>query len=110
MQIVFGGFVCRAHFLTATVNLSAGIGREWGLMGKMTRFFRMPFFKSLEQGAATTVYCAADPELNQNSGRYFNDCWDDEKDLQTALTMDEDLQDALWKHTEEFLRSFDSGR
>jgi hypothetical protein len=87
----------------------SGLVRDWCL-GKVIQFFSAPFYKSLEQGAATSVYCAADPDLNQNSGRYFEDCWDDEKNLQTTLARDEALQDGLWKHTEEFLRKFQSGR
>jgi WW domain-containing oxidoreductase len=81
-----------------------------GMLGKVFQFFATPFLKSLEQGAATTIYCAADSELSSNSGRYFENCWDDEKGLHTALAHDEALQDALWKHTEDFLREFQSGR
>jgi WW domain-containing oxidoreductase len=72
------------------------------------QFLGTYFFKSMEQGAATTVYCAVDPELKDNSGRYFENCWDDENKLQTALARDENLQEALWTHTEEFLRNFES--
>jgi WW domain-containing oxidoreductase len=79
-------------------------------LGKVFQFFGTPFFKSMEQGAATTIYCAADPELSSNSGRYFENCWDDEKRLHTVLARDEALQDALWNHTEDFLREFESGR
>ena len=33
-----------------------------------------PFAKSVEQGAATTVYCATAPELERRGGLYFRDC------------------------------------
>ncbi len=33
-----------------------------------------PFTKTLEQGAATTVYCAVDPSLEGVTGRYYSDC------------------------------------
>ncbi|XP_054856465.1 WW domain-containing oxidoreductase [Eublepharis macularius] len=33
-----------------------------------------PFTKSMQQGAATTVYCACAPELEGLGGMYFNNC------------------------------------
>lgn len=81
-----------------------------GFLGTLFQFFGTPFFKSPEQGAATSVYCAADPELADVSGKYFVDVWDDEKGLQKSLARDEQLQDALWNHTEEFLRQFEKSR
>uniref|UniRef100_A0A914VE82 NAD(P)-binding protein n=1 Tax=Plectus sambesii TaxID=2011161 RepID=A0A914VE82_9BILA len=90
--------------------IKTGLVRGSGFLGKVFQFFGTPFFRSIEQGAATTVYCAADPELANVSGKYFENCWDDEKKLQKSLARDEALQDALWKHTEEFLRKFESSK
>jgi len=33
-----------------------------------------PFLKSIAQGAATTVYCAASEELNDRGGLFCSDC------------------------------------
>ena len=33
-----------------------------------------PFTKSVAQGAATSVYCATAPEVEENAGGYFADC------------------------------------
>ena len=33
-----------------------------------------PFTKSVAQGAATSVYCATAPEVEENAGGYFLDC------------------------------------
>uniref|UniRef100_A0A914W822 Uncharacterized protein n=1 Tax=Plectus sambesii TaxID=2011161 RepID=A0A914W822_9BILA len=90
--------------------IGTGIARNYGVLGKVFNVVTKPFTKTLEQGAATTVYCAADPELDNNSGRYFESCWDDEKHLQTALARDEALQDALWHASEELLQKYESGR
>jgi len=43
-------------------------------MYKFLSILTMPFSKSVEQGAATTVYCACAPELNKVGGFYFNNC------------------------------------
>uniref|UniRef100_A0A914XG78 Uncharacterized protein n=1 Tax=Plectus sambesii TaxID=2011161 RepID=A0A914XG78_9BILA len=83
-----------------------GILRHQGAIGKAMNFVAKPWGKTLKQGAATVVYCAADPELSNISGRYFESCWDDEKYHEVALTRDEALQDALWQHTEKLLDKF----
>ncbi|VDM60197.1 unnamed protein product [Angiostrongylus costaricensis] len=70
----------------------------------------LPFTKSLEQGAATTVYCAASPEVANVSGKYWESCWDDEKNLDVQLARDEELQDALWEKTNKLLDSFELSR
>uniref|UniRef100_A0A914VG23 Uncharacterized protein n=1 Tax=Plectus sambesii TaxID=2011161 RepID=A0A914VG23_9BILA len=88
--------------------IKTGLLRNTGMAGKVIQFVGTPFSKSLEQGAATTVYCAADPQLADISGKYFQDAWDDEKGLQASLARDEALQDALWNHTEQFLKQFES--
>ena len=33
-----------------------------------------PFTKSVAQGAATSIYCATAPEVEENAGGYFRDC------------------------------------
>ncbi|ETN73919.1 hypothetical protein NECAME_13339 [Necator americanus] len=65
---------------------------------------------SLEQGAATTVYCAASPEVHEVSGKYWESCWDDEKNFDEQLARDEELQDALWEKTDKLLDKFESDR
>ncbi|CAD5219981.1 unnamed protein product [Bursaphelenchus xylophilus] len=53
------------------------------------------FAKTIQQGAATTVYAGFHPDLDKVSGHYFEDCWDDRSKL-SHLANDEKLQDALW--------------
>jgi len=81
----------------------ADITSNWGLIGTIFGVGIKLFGKSVQQGAATTVYCAAHPELATNSGRYFSDCWDDQKDLDRALACDEQLQDALWTYSNQLV-------
>jgi WW domain-containing oxidoreductase len=58
-----------------------------------------PFAKSIEQGAATTVYCATAPELARVGGKYFRDC---REHSTSEAARDADLAKRLWEHTEEF--------
>jgi len=44
-----------------------------GLLGKVIPLAMRPFFKTPEQGAATSLYVATAPELATTNGRYFAD-------------------------------------
>jgi len=88
---------------------------------------RLPMMKNLEQGAATTVYCAALPDTAnvswwggdrlirmidvsgfQDSGKYYENCWDGEGRLHKQLAHDQELQDALWERSMEQVRQFET--
>lgn len=90
--------------------IGTGIARSYGIFGRIWNVVSKPFTKSLEQGAATTVYCAASPETRSISGKYWESCWDDEKNLDVQLARDERLQDALWEKTDKLLDSFETSR
>ncbi|CAJ0608420.1 unnamed protein product [Cylicocyclus nassatus] len=90
------------------VNTDAA--RSFGVFMKIVKFVTHPFTKSLEQGAATTVYCAASPDVSDVSGKYWEECWHDEKNLSTQLAHDMELQDALWKKTNEILDKYEATR
>ena len=54
---------------------------------------------TVEQGAATSVYCAISPELSKVSGRYYSDA----KEVPCAPhANDEKLEEALWALSEKF--------
>ncbi|XP_076449544.1 WW domain-containing oxidoreductase-like [Babylonia areolata] len=53
--------------------MSTSIARHWWLYRLLFTLVR-PFTKSMQQGAATTVYCAVAPELEGVGGLYFNNC------------------------------------
>ncbi|RCN48140.1 oxidoreductase, short chain dehydrogenase/reductase family protein [Ancylostoma caninum] len=86
------------------------ISRSYGLLGKFWNVVSKPYTKSLAQGAATSVYCAASPEVLDISGKYWESCWDDEKNLDAQLARDEQLQDALWDKTDKLLDKYESSR
>jgi len=55
------------------------------------------FMKSIEDGAKTTIYCATDPSLASQTGRYYEDC----KDRQpNPVAEDENLAAELWSRSE----------
>jgi len=49
------------------VNVERWISFKWLLV-------RSFFFKSIEQGAATTVYCATHPDILNHGGKHFDNC------------------------------------
>ena len=61
-----------------------------------------PFTKTLQQGAATTIYAAVAPELQGLGGRYFNNCFLTQPH---AKALDVDLQEKLWAISIEMIRS-----
>jgi WW domain-containing oxidoreductase len=90
--------------------IGTSIGRSYGVLGRIGNFLVKPFTKTLQQGAATTVYCAASPDVENDSGKFYESCWDDEKSLQKTLAHDRDLQDALWQKSLEMIQKFEAGR
>ncbi|VDD86806.1 unnamed protein product [Enterobius vermicularis] len=85
--------------------ISTGISRTYGWPGRLFYRITQPFCKTLQQGAATTVYCATSKDVLESSGKYFADCCDDEKSLAKSLVYDEALQDALWKKSLELVKN-----
>uniref|UniRef100_A0A914DWQ9 Uncharacterized protein n=1 Tax=Acrobeloides nanus TaxID=290746 RepID=A0A914DWQ9_9BILA len=77
---------------------------------KIISFVAKPFAKSVEQGAATTVYCAASPDVEKDSGKYYEDCHEDESNLHKELTRNEILQDALWQKSMEIIQNFEQSQ
>lgn len=68
-----------------------------GLLIAMTPGF---FFKNPEQGAATQLYVATNPQLNGVTGKYFMDC--NEHPLE-GKALDVNLQKKLWKWSEGYI-------
>ncbi|KAJ8785846.1 hypothetical protein J1605_006806 [Eschrichtius robustus] len=54
-----------------------------------------------QQGAATTVYCAAAPELEGLGGMYFNNCC---RCLPSTEAQSEDTARALWALSERLIQ------
>ncbi|XP_055788942.1 WW domain-containing oxidoreductase-like [Salvelinus fontinalis] len=81
------------------------IHRSWWLM---TLFFTLarPFTKSMQQGAATTVYCAVAPELEGLGGMYFNNCF---RCLPSPQAEDQVTAASLWELSERLVSERPTG-
>ncbi|KAI1707284.1 short chain dehydrogenase domain-containing protein [Ditylenchus destructor] len=86
---------------------SSDLGREHSYWTAAIQFFLWPFMKSVKQGAATTVYCAAHPDADE-SGKYYVDCAEAENQTDKTLVNDERLQDALWERSNELIKNFEA--
>ncbi|KAH7702986.1 Protein E04F6.15, partial [Aphelenchoides avenae] len=90
--------------------IGTSITQSYGVLGKIGNTLIKPFTKTVEQGAATSVYCAVSPDVENDSGKYYESCWDDEKELQKSLAHDVELQDALWQKSLDMIQKFEAGR
>ncbi|KAM3869834.1 WW domain-containing oxidoreductase [Diretmus argenteus] len=81
------------------------IHRSWWLMTLLFTLAR-PFAKSMQQGAATTVYCAASPELEGIGGMYFNNCF---RCLPSAQAQDQSNAAGLWELSERLVSERPAG-
>ena len=55
------------------------------------------FMISNEDGAKTSVYCATSPDVADHSGRYYDECAEQEP---SKLALDADLAETLWQRSE----------
>ena len=53
------------------------------------------FFKTVEQGAQTTIYCAVSQEMEGVTGQYLADC--QIKTVKDPQATDDEAADKLWK-------------
>ena len=60
------------------------------------------FFKSVEQGAQTTIYCAVSEEMEGVTGQYLDDC--QIKDLRNPQATDDQAADRLWEMSMELVK------
>ena len=67
------------------------------LPAKLLGLAMRPFAKSIEQGAATTVYCATAPVVSDVGGKYFRDC---REHSMSKAARDVELAKRLWELTE----------
>lgn len=77
--------------------IPTNLTRSMGALGAIYRVLGKLFLKTVEQGAATSIYAASAPELASESGAYLADC---------AITpaseaaRDAELAERLWKASE----------
>jgi WW domain-containing oxidoreductase len=59
--------------------------------------------KSISQGAATSCYVAAHPDLNHITGYYFSDC---NPAVTNDLMQDDEMAAKLWDVSEELTKAY----
>jgi len=74
----------------------------WG----MTVGSKLFAFKSIPQGAATSIYCAVAPELEKESGKYFSDS---NLAVPMAYALDDDNAAKLWDVSNKLVEGWKSG-
>ncbi|XP_078503534.1 WW domain-containing oxidoreductase [Lissotriton helveticus] len=78
----------------------SSIHRSWWVYTLLFTFAR-PFTKSMQQGAATSVYCAISPDLEGIGGMYFNNCC---RCLPSQEAQTEGTAAALWELSERLIQ------
>ncbi|KAK9886447.1 hypothetical protein WA026_016730 [Henosepilachna vigintioctopunctata] len=76
------------------------LSRNWWLY-RLLFYIVRPFTKSLQQAAATSIFCAVAPELNGITGCYFNNCYQCEE---SKTAQRDDLALALWEISAEMVK------
>jgi NAD(P)-dependent dehydrogenase (short-subunit alcohol dehydrogenase family) len=61
-------------------------------------WFMKLFMRPTEEGAKTSIYCATAPELENESGKYYDDC----KEKEPSKVATPDLAAELWERSEEW--------
>lgn len=78
-------------------GVNTGLGDQNGrVLAALGKFVKV-FMRSPERGAATSVYLATSPDVEDTSGHYFADCR--ERDS-SAISHDQDAQERLWEISE----------
>lgn len=80
--------------------VSTSLSRYWWVV-RVLFFLVRPFTKSLQQAAATTIYCCVAEELTGLSGLYFNNCFVCEP---SALAQNDELISSLWEISENLIK------
>lgn len=98
-------FLCLGSGVTVNVLHPGVVGTEitrnfrilqmW-IIRPLLWFVSYFFFKTLNSGAQTSIYCAAAEELKDVSGKYFKDCAMVEY---SDLAKDEKIAEELWKES-----------
>uniref|UniRef100_A0A1I8AW87 Retinol dehydrogenase 12 n=1 Tax=Steinernema glaseri TaxID=37863 RepID=A0A1I8AW87_9BILA len=96
-----------AYSLHPGTMIATNIQRSFGIVGKFYTMVTKFFTRSVAQGAATTVYCAAHSDVSEDSERYYDCCWYQDKSYDAKLADDEELQEALWRESARLIKKFE---
>ncbi len=74
--------------------VSTGLGKNNGTLARMVYAVIGPFLRTPERGAATSIYLASSPEVEEVSGKYYVDC---KPGQSTRESYDEAVARRLWE-------------
>ena len=74
--------------------VASGLGKNNGPWARAFIMLLRPFFRTPEQGAATSIYLASAPELEQVTGKYFAAC---KETRSSAVSYDAAVARRLWE-------------
>ncbi len=74
--------------------VATGLGKNNGIFARGVIALLRPFFRTPEQGAATTIYLASSPAVDGISGKYFVDC---RERRPSRAALDEAAARRLWE-------------
>jgi retinol dehydrogenase 12 len=102
LQKEFSGTNKTAYSLHPGVIPSTELFKHIKIFNVLGTTILSPFFKSIPQGTATTIYCAIHPDAPKYAGEYFSDCQvadcsDDAKSMENA--------EKLWTLSEHLVQS-----
>lgn len=73
-----------------------------GLLAKCAWGLLWPFLKSTKQGAQTTIFCAVEESIANDTGKYYSDC---KETTPSPEAMDENMARKLWQLSEKMIKS-----
>ena len=89
------GITCYAlHPGVVATEISRHLQQKMGVFSFLAKYFQYLFNKTPESGAQTTIFCAVDESLNDETGKYYADC-KEAPVCPVALSNDEDPK-RLW--------------
>jgi len=74
--------------------VASGLGKNNGAWARALIGLLRPFFRTPEQGAATSMYLASSPDLEKVTGKYFADC---REARSSAVSYDTAVARRLWE-------------
>lgn len=74
--------------------VASGLGKNNGAWARALVGLLRPFFRTPEQGAATSIYLASSPDLEKVTGKYFADC---KETRSSAVSYDTAVAGRLWE-------------
>ena len=79
--------------------IATELARDQSLPSMLLGLFMMPFMKTVDQGAATSIYVATSPDYESRGGLYFSNCREKRPDHKLAL--DDAVCLDLWQRSAE---------